>query len=125
MKEPHEKGVAHQLDPESWVTACEGGGQALTGARAGRAAKAEPRKRVQVLGADAVAVGGRRDRLRKQLRYQTHRDARGEGGPSVVSEPEHVRKRLPGTWEISRFATAEGAGVSAGKSKDASPHEWP
>lgn len=119
MKEPYEKGVAPQLDPELWVTAREGGGQALAGARAGRAI--EPRKSVQVQGADAVAASGRRERLRKQERYRTHRDARGERGPCVVSDPEHVRKRLPGTWEISRFATAEGAGVGVEKSKDASP----
>lgn len=111
MKEPHEKGVAHQLDPESWVVVREGGCQALAGARTGRAI--EPRKCVQVQGADAVAVSGRRDR--------THRDARGGRGPCVVLEPEHVRKRLPGSWEISRFTTAEGAGVRKGKSKDASP----
>lgn len=119
MKEPNEKGVAHQLDPESWLFVREGGWQALTGARAGRAM--EPRKRVQVQGADAVAVGGRRQRLRKQERDRVHRDARGERGPCVVLESEHVRKRLPGSWEISCFTTAEGAGVRVEKSKDASP----
>lgn len=36
MKEPHEKGVATHLDPESWVLAREGVCQALTGARVGR-----------------------------------------------------------------------------------------
>lgn len=119
MKEPYEKGVAHQLDPESWLIVREDGGQALTGARAGRAI--EPRKRVQVQGADAVVASGRRQRLREQSRDRVHRQARGERGPCVVLEPEHVRKRLPGTWEISRFTTAEGVGVRVEKSKDASP----
>ena len=119
MKEPYEEGVAHQLDPESWVTAREGGGQALTGARAGRSI--EPRKSVQVRGADAVAVGGRRQRLREQERDRVHRDARGERGPRAVLEPEHARKRLPGTWEISRLTTAEGARVRVEKSKDTRP----
>jgi hypothetical protein len=118
MKEPNEKGVAHQLDPESWELVREDGCQALAGARAGRAI--EPRKCVQVQGADAVGVSGRRQRLRKQKRDRTHREARGGGGPCVVLEPEHVRKRLPGSWEISRFTTAEGAGVRKGKSKDVS-----
>lgn len=110
MQEPHEKGVAHHLDPESWVTAREGGGQALTGARTGRAI--EPRNRV-VRGADAVVLGGRQHRGRRQ--------ARGDRGPRVVLEPEHVRKRLSGTWEISRSTADEGAAVREGKSKDVSP----
>ena len=36
MKEPHVEGVATHSDPESCVTVREDGGEALTGARAGR-----------------------------------------------------------------------------------------
>ena len=110
MKEPYEKGVAHHLDPESWVIVREDGGQALTGARTGRAM--EPRKSV-VRGADVVAAGGRQ--------HRTRRKARGERGSRAVLELEHVRKRLFGTWEISWPITAEGAGVRVGKSEDRSP----
>jgi hypothetical protein len=110
MKEPYEKGVAHHLDPESWVTTREGGGQALTGARAGRAI--EPRKR-EVRDADTVGGGGRQHRGR--------REAQGGLGSRAVLAPEHARKRLTGTWEISRFTTAEGAVVRVEKFKDGSP----
>ncbi len=95
MKEPYEKGVAHHLDPESWVIVREDGGQALTGARAGRAI--EPRKYL-VWGADVVSADGRPHRL--------DQEARGTAGPHAVLEPEHARKRHFGTWEISRFITA-------------------
>ncbi len=33
MKEPHSEGVATRGGPESCARACEGGGEALTGAR--------------------------------------------------------------------------------------------
>ena len=104
MREPYEKGVAHHLDPESWVIVREDGGQALTGARTGRAI--EPRKS-EVRDADAVGEGGRQHRARRK--------ARGEYGSRAVLELEHVRKRLFGTWEISSFTWAEGACVRIGK----------
>jgi hypothetical protein len=110
MQEPHEKGVAHHLDPESWVTVREGGRQALTGARTGWAI--EPRNCL-VRGADAVAGSGRQ--------HRGCRVAQGGLGPREVLEPEHVRKHLLGTWEISRFAADEGAAARVGKSKDESP----
>ena len=110
MREPHEKGVAHHLDPESWVTVREGGGQALTGARTGRAM--EPRKR-ELRDADVVAVGGRQ--------HGGRRKAQGVQRSRAVLEPEHVRKRLPGTWEISWPAADEGVAARVGKSEDASP----
>jgi hypothetical protein len=43
MKEPYTEGIAHHGDPESCVAICEDGGEALTGARAGRAI--EPRNK--------------------------------------------------------------------------------
>ena len=42
MEELYVEGVATHGGPESCVVVCEGGGEALTGARAGRAI--EPRK---------------------------------------------------------------------------------
>ena len=56
MQEPYIEGVATHGDPESCVGAREGGGEALTGARAGRAI--EPRNH-RVRGADAVYGCGR------------------------------------------------------------------
>ena len=95
MKEPYEKGIANHLDPESWVIVQQGGGQALTGARAGRAIES---RKALVWGADAMGAGGRPHRV--------HRHTRGVPGLHAVLEPEHVRKRHFGTWEISRFTTA-------------------
>ena len=51
MREPYVEGVATHGDPESCVGVREDGGEALTGARAGRAI--EPRNQVD-RGADAV-----------------------------------------------------------------------
>jgi len=56
MEELYIEGVATRDDPESCVDVREDGGEALTGARAGRAI--EPRKQF-VRGADAVKAGGR------------------------------------------------------------------
>ena len=64
MEEPYIEGVAIHGDPESCVVACEGGGEALTGARAGRAI--EPRNH-RVRGADAVYGSGRQH---PQQRYR-------------------------------------------------------
>ena len=62
MEEPYTEGVAIHGDPESCVVAREGGGEALTGARAGRAI--EPRNH-RVRGADAVYESGRQHRQRR------------------------------------------------------------
>jgi hypothetical protein len=64
MREPYTEGVAIHGDPESCVVVREGGGEALTGARAGRAI--EPRNH-RVRGADAVYGSGRQHR---QERYR-------------------------------------------------------
>jgi hypothetical protein len=56
MEELYIEGVATHDDPESCVAAREGGGEALTGARAGRAI--EPRNPL-IRGADAVDRSGR------------------------------------------------------------------
>jgi hypothetical protein len=64
MEELYTEGLATHGDPESCVVAREGGGEALTGARAGRAI--EPRNH-RVRGADAVYGSGRQHR---QERYR-------------------------------------------------------
>jgi hypothetical protein len=74
MGEPHIEGVAIHGDPESCVGACEGGGEALTGARAGRAI--EPRNH-RVRGADAV-YGSGRQHLQQRYRELLVGPARSE-----------------------------------------------
>lgn len=67
MQESHIEGVATHDDPESCADAREGGGEALTGVRAGQVI--EPRN-AQFMGADAVKRGGRQHdwhRHRKML----------------------------------------------------------
>ena len=67
MKKSHIEGVATHDDPESCADAREGGGEALTGVRAGQ--DIEPRN-AQSTGADAVNRGGRQHvwhRHRKML----------------------------------------------------------
>jgi hypothetical protein len=59
MEELYAEGLATHGDPESCVVAREGGGEALTGARAGQAI--EPRNH-RVRGADAVYECGRQHR---------------------------------------------------------------
>src|SRR5919108_4760977 len=76
MEEPYTEGVATHGVPESCVVAREGGGEALTGARAGRAI--EPRNH-RVRGADAVYGSGR------QHRQQRHREVLA--GPARSETP--------------------------------------
>jgi hypothetical protein len=59
MKESNIEGVANHDGPESCVDVREGGGEALTGVRAGRAI--EPRNQ-GAQGADAVNQAGRQHR---------------------------------------------------------------
>ena len=62
MEELYVEGLATHGGPESCVGVREGAGEALTGARAGRAI--EPRNH-RVRGADAVSEGGRQHRRRR------------------------------------------------------------
>ena len=62
MEEPYVEGVATHDGPESCVAAREGGGEALTGVRAGR--DIEPRNTLD-RGADAVDRSGRPHRLQR------------------------------------------------------------
>ena len=94
MEEPHIEGVATHGDPESCVAVRKGGGEALTGARVGRAI--EPRNQ-RFRGADAVEMSGRQ--------HCRQRYARVAGGPRAVEEPVHARNlhaREPGDPTIAR-----------------------
>jgi hypothetical protein len=94
MRELYIEGLATHDDPESCVGVCEGVGEALTGARAGRVI--EPRNQ-GVRGADAVKQVGRQHRW---WRY-----ARVARGPRAVGERVHVRNlhaREPGDPTIAR-----------------------
>jgi RNA-directed DNA polymerase len=62
MEELHAEGLATRGDPESCAASCEGRGEALAGARAGRAI--EPRN-VGDRGADAVGRSGRQHPWRR------------------------------------------------------------
>ena len=88
MRELYIEGLATHGGPESCAVVREGGGEALTGVRAGRAI--EPRNQGD-RGADAVKQAGRQHRW---WRY-----ARATGGPRAVGEPWHARNlhaREPG-----------------------------
>jgi hypothetical protein len=109
MKESHIEGVANHGGPESCVDVRKGGGEALTGVRAGRAI--EPRNQ-GVQGADAVKQAGR------QHRWQRY--ARADSGPCAVGEPLHARNlhaREPGDPMLA-FLVDRQAGRS-GKAKAA------
>ncbi len=87
MEELYVEGVATHGGPESCVVAREGGGEALTGVRAGRAI--EPRN--EHFGVPTLS----------ERRKATSAAAisRGAVGPRVVKEPGHVRNlhaREPG-----------------------------
>ena len=62
MRELYIEGVAIHGGPESCAVVREGGGEALTGVRAGRAI--EPRNHL-IRGADVVSRGGRQHRRRR------------------------------------------------------------
>src|SRR6266699_4269481 len=87
MEELHTEGLATHGDPESCVAPCEGRGEALTGARAGRAI--EPRNQFSGV---PTPSGRWKAILLAAL-------ARADGGPRAVAEPGHVRNlhaREPG-----------------------------
>ena len=88
MEELYVEGLATHGDPESCVDDPRGRGEALTGARAGRAI--EPRNH-RVRGADAVQ--------RKRKATPPAALSRVAGGPRAVRDPAHVRNlhaREPG-----------------------------
>ena len=109
MKEPYGEGVAIRSDPESCVVVREDGGEALTGARAGRVWS---REIVESLwGADAVAVSGRP--------HSTHRDREVRRDPTRSETPSTYGRISHGNREIPRPPDETNSAGRAGKSKDA------
>ena len=106
MEELYVEGVATHGGPESCVVVCEGGGEALTGARAGRAI--EPRN-VQFRGAHAVGMaegnigGGVIARRRRTPRGQRTRACTepscARTGRSRARPPVDQRAGRPGNAE--------------------------
>jgi hypothetical protein len=92
MQEPYTEGVAIRGDPESCVVAREGGGEALTGARAGRAI--EPRNH-RVRGADAV-YGSGRQHCQQRYRELLVGPARSET-PCMYGTSMRENREIPGS----------------------------
>ena len=113
MKESYGKGVATHTGPESCADTRKGGGEALTGGRAGQVLSREiydPRREPWPLrGADAVEEGGR-----PYLSYR-HRETRRDPARSeTLSTHRHISH---GNREVRRLPVTRVAG-RIGKSKD-------
>ena len=88
MEELYTEGVATHGDPESCVVFCKGDGEALTGARAGRAI--EPRNH-RIRGADVVYGNGRQhcqQRYRELLADPARSENHGMHGTSMRENRE-------------------------------------
>jgi hypothetical protein len=107
MKESYVEGVATHDGPESCAVAREGGGEALTGVRAGRVLS---RERRTLRGADAVEEGGRQHpgrRYREALR-----------DPARSETPCTYGNTTLGNREIPSSPAMDGTAGRVGKSKD-------
>ena len=108
MKESYGEGLATHTDPESCGAACEGGVEALTGARTGRVFS---RERHFLRGADAVRRSGR---LHPARRYrETRRDPARSETPCTYGSTSHENREIP--WS----PVAAVAAGRVGKSIDA------
>ena len=112
MKESYGKGLATHTGPESCAVVREGGGEALTGGRAGRVLSREihgPRREPWSLrGADAVEEGGRPHLLCRQR--ETRRDpARSETlcTHRHISHGNREVRRLPATRVADRIGKSK------------------
>jgi hypothetical protein len=108
MKESYGEGLATHADPESCGAACEGGVEALTGARAGRVFS---RESTSLRSADAVRRCGR---LHSARRYrETRRDSARSETPSTYGSTSHENRDIH--WLPAAMAVAG----RVGKFKDA------
>ena len=107
MKESYVEGLATHDDPESCAVIREGGGEALTGARAGRVLSRESES---LRGADPLGAWGRRD-LRRRYREALRAPARSE-------TPCTYGNTLLGNREIPSSPAVDGSAGRVGKSKD-------
>jgi hypothetical protein len=107
MKKSYGEGVATHTDPESCGAVCEGGVEALTGARAGRVFS---RERAVLRGADAVRRSGR---LHPAPRYrERRRDPARSETPCTYGYTSHENR--DNHWLPAAVAVAG----RVGKSKD-------
>ena len=107
MKESYVEGLATHDGPESCANAREGGGEALTGVRAGRVLS---REKTTLRGADAVEEGGRQHpgrRYREALR-----------DPARSETPSTYGNTSRGNREIPSSPAVDGTAGRVGKSKD-------
>ena len=107
MKESYVEGVATHDGPESCAVVRKGGGEALTGVRAGRVLS---RERGRLRGADPVGVWGRPHR---QGRY---REALRD--PSRSETPCTHGNTSRGNREVPSPPAVDGTAGRVGKSKD-------
>jgi hypothetical protein len=107
MKESYGERLATHADPESCAAAREGGGEALTGARAGRVFS---RERNLLRGADAVGGSGRLHPVRRQREMRL--DPARSKTPCTYGNTSHENREIPGP------PAADGAAGRVGKSKD-------
>lgn len=103
MEESHVEGVATHDDPESCAAIREGGGEALTGARAGWVLSRE----MHLWGADAVIRGGRQHRLRRHRETQT--------GPARSETPSTYGTYLRENREICGLLGAPALRAASGR----------
>jgi hypothetical protein len=114
MKVAYVEGVANHNGPESCGAAREGGVEALTGEGIGRVLSREIyallRKQQVLRDADAVEMGGRQYRVRRQRE--------GRPDPARSETPSMYRSTLCGNREIPRLSAEERTAGRIGKSKD-------
>jgi hypothetical protein len=113
MQEPHEKGVATHLDPESCVVVREGGSEALTGAHVGRAI--EPRnlkRRASGVLPGATALNGSEWQHR---RWRYRESVSGWARSKTSSTHGNISH---GSREIPRLSAVGGTADRKAKSRD-------
>ena len=91
MKEPYGEGVASRSGPESCVTTREGGGEALTGARAGWVLSRETTGIAR--GADVVPGNGRQHRPHRQREMRS--DPAWSETPCMHGNSSHGSREIP------------------------------
>ena len=109
MEESYGEGPATHTGPESCGAACEGGIEALTGARAGWVWS---RETTFLRDADAVEVSGRL--------YPLHRDREMQQGPARSETPSTYGNTSHENREVPCSLAEDGTAGRVGKSKDVS-----
>jgi len=107
MKESYGEGLATHTSPESCGAACEGGVEALTGARAGRVLS---RETTFLRDGDAVEVSGRL--------YPLHRYREMQQGPARSETPSTYGNASHENREVPCSPVETGTAGRVGKFKD-------